>query len=56
MDAGDLDGDGDDDIALGSLVKMPSPVPEFLKKVWDDSGPSVMILKNNLRRPQPALP
>jgi hypothetical protein len=48
MDAGDLDGDGDDDIVLGSLVKMPSPVPEFLKKVWDESGPSVMILKNNL--------
>jgi len=56
MDAGDLDGDGDDDIVLGSLVKMPSPVPDFLKKAWDESGPSVMILKNNLRKPQPSAP
>jgi hypothetical protein len=54
MDAGDLDGDGDADIALGSLVKMPSPVPDFLKKAWEESGPSVMILKNSLRQPQPA--
>ncbi|HKS37458.1 MAG TPA: FG-GAP-like repeat-containing protein [Verrucomicrobiae bacterium] len=54
MDAGDLDGDGDDDLALGSLVKMPSPVPDFLKKVWYESGPSVMILQNNLRKPRPS--
>lgn len=52
MDAGDLDGDGDDDIVLGSLVKMPSPVPDFLKKAWDENGPSVMILRNDLRKPR----
>ena len=51
MDAGDLDGDGYDDLALGSLVKMPTPVPEFLKKTWDETGPSVLILKNNLGKP-----
>jgi hypothetical protein len=56
MDAGDLDGDGDDDLVLGSLVKMPSPVPEFLKKIWDEQGPSVLILRNNLRNAEPKLP
>jgi hypothetical protein len=56
MDAGDLDGDGDDDLVLGSLVKMPTPVPDFLKKTWDEQGPSVLILKNNLRRPEPKSP
>jgi hypothetical protein len=51
MDAGDLDGDGDDDIVLGSLVEMPTLVPEALKKSWEEKGPSVMILKNNLNPP-----
>jgi hypothetical protein len=49
MDAGDVD--GDDDLVLGSLVEMPTPVPDFLKKTWDERGPSVMILKNNLFKP-----
>ena len=53
MDAGDVDGDGDDDIVLGSLVKMPTKVPDFLKKNWDENGPSVMILRNELRRASP---
>ena len=56
MDAGDLDGDGYDDLALGSLVKMPTPVPEFLKKTWDENGPSVLILKNNSRKADPKSP
>jgi hypothetical protein len=53
MDAGDVDGDGDDDIVLGSLVKMPTKVPDFLKKNWDENGPSVMILRNELRQAAP---
>ncbi len=50
MDAADLDGDGDDDIVLGALAKMPTAVPESIKKLWEQNGPSVMILRNNLRQ------
>lgn len=48
LDAGDVDGDGDIDIALGSLVEMPTIVPAFLTELWKKS-PSVLILKNQLR-------
>ena len=41
LDAGDRDGDGDDDIALGSLIRMPVKVPEFLKDNWEKTGTSV---------------
>ncbi len=50
MDAGDLEGDGADDIVLGSLTKMPTIVPDALKNSWLEKGPSVMILKNNLHK------
>jgi len=46
LDVGDLDGDGDDDIALGSMVRMPTQVPGFLKETWEKSGPSVVLLRN----------
>lgn len=49
MDAADLDGDGDIDIVLGSLIRMPTEVPPFVKDLWEKSGPSVLILKNTLR-------
>ena len=48
MDAGDLDGDGDEDIVLGSLVQMPTEVPASIKDGWNQIGPSVMILRNEL--------
>jgi hypothetical protein len=49
MDAGDLDGDGDIDLVLGSYIRGPTPAPDFLKKIWEKQGPSIMILKNKLR-------
>jgi len=36
---------------LGSMIRMPSFVPAFLKERWEQDGPSVLILKNTLRRP-----
>ena len=50
MDAGDLDGDGDIDIVLGSYIHGPSSVPMFLMKDWEKLGPSFVILRNQLRR------
>ena len=55
MDAGDVDGDGDIDLALGNYTYGPDKaihVPEFLIKTWEQRGPPVMILYNNLRQPK----
>lgn len=49
MDAGDLDGDGDVDIVLGSYIHGPSAVPAFLLAAWERQGASVLILRNRLR-------
>jgi hypothetical protein len=49
MDAGDLDGDGDVDLALGAYINGPSAVPATLKRDWDRFAPSVLVLRNKLR-------
>lgn len=49
MDVGDMDGDGDQDIVLGSQQDGPSPVPRLLREGWGKEGPSLLILKNRLR-------
>ncbi len=49
MDAGDVDGDGDIDLVLGSYIQGPTSVPKFLYDIWDKSGASIQILRNTLR-------
>ena len=52
MDIGDLDGDGDVDIVLGSYINGPSAVPAWLKRDWDRFSPSILILRNKLHAPK----
>ncbi|GAA0880470.1 hypothetical protein GCM10009119_34400 [Algoriphagus jejuensis] len=50
MDAGDLDGDGDIDLALGSFVYFePMGDSTGLGKRWLTKGPSVAVLENMTR-------
>ena len=50
MDAGDMDGDGDTDIALGSFVYfIPDGDTTGLGRKWLTDGPSVVVLENTSR-------
>lgn len=48
MDAADLDGDGGEDIVLGSFVRGPTtmPVPQALRDFWRTNGAAVLLLEN----------
>ena len=46
LDCGDLDGDGDEDLVLGSHIHGPSPVPDHLKANWERDRIPFMILRN----------
>lgn len=48
MDAGDLDGDGDTDLVLGSFVMGPTtiPVSTALRERWKNEGAALLILEN----------
>jgi hypothetical protein len=51
MDAGDLDGDGDEDIVLGSLVLGPTsvPIPREIQERWKNNAPAILLLENTAK-------
>ena len=49
LEAGDYDGDGDDDLALGSFTLNPSPVPAEVAERWRRDSVDVVVLENEVR-------
>ncbi len=49
MDAGDVDGDGDEDIILSSFSYVFTPVPDERTNFWNDKSTDLMILENKLK-------
>ena len=49
METGDIDGDGDIDIVLGSAMFMTSEVPSQFRKNWRKRTGGLMVLENKLR-------
>lgn len=48
MDAGDMDGDGDKDIILGSALIPVGHVPPSIIELWQSKPVSIMVLENTL--------
>ncbi|HEY1174258.1 MAG TPA: VCBS repeat-containing protein [Verrucomicrobiae bacterium] len=50
MDVGDVDGDGAPDIVLGAHNAGPTFVPGTLRLKWDEVGPSLVVLRNTIKK------
>ncbi|MFK7925858.1 MAG: FG-GAP repeat domain-containing protein [Bacteroidia bacterium] len=46
MDADDLDGDGDDDVVVGSFLLKPQTMPDSLFQLLESQGRHIMYLEN----------
>ena len=49
MDAGDIDGDGDEDIVLSSFSYVFTPVPDEHTNFWKEKSTDIMVLENKLK-------